>query len=83
MKSDLKKAVLKKESQKISREMIFDCPEAYVYSSVSLTGIPDDVKEEVHKKHEQFWKEILQVIEAHTGLVQASKLTDDPIHKCQ
>ncbi len=68
--TDSKKAVLKKEVQKISREIIFERPEAYVYSSVSLTGVPDDVKNEIYKKHEQFWKEILQTIEAYTGLVE-------------
>ena len=71
--TDSKKAVLKKEVQKISKEIIFERPEAYVYSSVSLTGVPDDVKNEIYKKHEQFWKEILQTIEVYTGLVDKTK----------
>lgn len=69
MKPDLKEATLKKEVKKVSREVLFENPEAYVYSSVSLTGIPDDVKTIIQGKHEQFWKDILQTIEAHTGLV--------------
>lgn len=78
-------ADLKRESKKISREITFERPEAYVYSAVSLTGIPDDVKEKIHEKHEQFWKEILQTIEAHTSFMQAqaSGFTDGPTHKRQ
>ncbi len=70
MQPDLKKAVLKKETQKVSREIITESPEAYVYSSLSLTGIPDDVKRIIYEKHEQFWKGIIQTIEAYTGLVE-------------
>lgn len=83
--ANLKNAVLRRDSKKISREATFECPEAYVYSTVSMTGIPDDVKEKIDEKHKQFWEEALQIIEAHTSLtqVQAPELTGDPIHKCQ
>lgn len=70
MKPDMKEATLKKEVKKVSREAIFENTDAYIYSSVSLTGIPDDVKIEIQEKHDRFWKDILQTIEAHTGLVE-------------
>ncbi len=85
MKPELKKAVLKKETQKFSREIISENPEAYVYSSICFTNIPDDVKKEIIQKHEQFWEEMLQMIEVCTEwkVVQAPKPTGDSIHKYQ
>lgn len=87
MKPDMKKVILMREVQKVSKEAITESPETYIYSSVSLsgTGISDDTRREVYEKHEQFWKEILQMIEARTGLieVQAPEFTGNPIHECQ
>lgn len=85
MKPEQKKAVLRREAQKVSREIILENPEVYVYSSVSLEGIPDSVKKEISKRHECFWREMLQIIEAHTGfaVVQASEIINAPIHRCQ
>lgn len=67
---EIKEATLKKDVQKVSREAIFENTEAYVYSAVSLTNIPDDVKMEIQEKHNRFWKDILQTIEAHTGSIE-------------
>lgn len=67
---EIKEATLKKDVQKVSREVMFENTEAYVYSSVSLTNIPDDVKMEIQEKHDRFWKDILQTIKAHTGLIE-------------
>ncbi len=85
MNPEKKKAVLKREVQKVSKEIIMEKPEVYVYSSISLEGIPDSIKKEISKMHDCFWKEMLQVIEARTGfaVVQASEIIDEPIHKCQ
>ena len=66
MKPDLKEATLKKDVQKVSREAIFENTEVYVYPYVSLSNISDDVKMEIQEKHNRFWEDILQTIEAHT-----------------
>ena len=80
-----KKAELKRDVKKVSREIIVEDPKLFVFSSVSVEGIPDSVKEEICKKHEEFWIDILQTIEAHTEfvVVQAPETIDDPTHKCQ
>lgn len=82
-----KKAVLMRDVKKVSREIIMEDPKLFVFSSVSssvsVEGIPDSVKEEICEKHEAFWKDILQTIEAHTefAVVQAFETIDDSTHK--
>lgn len=80
-----KKAVLKRDAQKVSREIIMENPKTFVYSSFTVEDLPDSVREEIYEKHEAFWKDILQTIEAHTdfAVVQACETISDPTHKCQ
>ena len=49
MNPEKKKAVLKREVQKVSKEIIMEKPEVYVYSSISLEGIPDSIKKEISR----------------------------------